>query len=166
MSDHHTLAVQQLFVKHQQLLRAFVAALAPDFPTADDVMQETFLEVTLKASEFQLDSNFPAWARSIAKFKVLSHARDRQRNSARLADDVIETRFVSGDEFCINFSKHRVDLVLRWARSFLRRHVAAYDPVMDMDPRLKIRTVVQIEREPAQVKPALLRVGAAASFRH
>ena len=82
--------MQQLFVKHQQQLRAFVVALAPDFSAADEVMQETFLEVSRKASEFQLDSNFSAWARSIAKFKVLGLRRDKQRAASRLADDVVE----------------------------------------------------------------------------
>ena len=86
----HTLGVQQLFVQHQQQLRAFVVALAPDFATADDAMQETFIEVSRKASEFQMDSNFQAWVRSIAKFKVLSALRDRQRADQRLADDVVE----------------------------------------------------------------------------
>ncbi len=90
ISDSHTLAVQQLFVKHQQQLRAFVVALAPDFSAADEVMQETFLEVSRKASEFQRDSNFPAWARTIAKFKVLGLTRDKQRAASRLADDVVE----------------------------------------------------------------------------
>jgi RNA polymerase sigma-70 factor (ECF subfamily) len=90
ISDSHTLAVQQLFVKHQQQLRAFVVALAPDFSAADELMQETFLEVSRKASEFQLDSNFAAWARAIAKFKVLGLTRDKQRAAFRLADDVVE----------------------------------------------------------------------------
>lgn len=88
--DPHTLVVQQLFVQHQRPLRAFVMSLAPDFSAADDVMQETFLEVSRQAAEFQLGSNFPAWSRSIAKFKVLGLTRDRQRSPLRLSDDVVE----------------------------------------------------------------------------
>lgn len=88
--DAHTLGVQRLFVQHQHQLRAFVVALAPDFATADDALQETFIEVSRKAAEFQMDSNFQAWARSIAKFKILSALRDRQRADQRLADDVVE----------------------------------------------------------------------------
>jgi RNA polymerase sigma-70 factor (ECF subfamily) len=88
--DPHTLAVQQLFVQHQPELRAFVLALAPDFATADDALQEAFLAVSLKAGDFQLGSNFQAWARSIVRFKLLSATRDRRRAARRLADDVIE----------------------------------------------------------------------------
>jgi RNA polymerase sigma-70 factor (ECF subfamily) len=86
----HTLSVQQLFVQHERQLRAFVMSLTPDFSAAADVMQETFLEVSRQAAEFKLGSNFPAWTRSIAKFKVLALTRDRQRASLRLADDVVE----------------------------------------------------------------------------
>lgn len=88
--DESTLRVQQLFVQHQGRLRAFVLSLTPDFSTADDVMQETFLVVSRKAAEFRPGSNFMAWARRIATFKVLDVVRDRQRAPVRLADDVIE----------------------------------------------------------------------------
>jgi RNA polymerase sigma-70 factor (ECF subfamily) len=97
-SAAHGLGVQQLFVQHQQQLRAFVMGLAPDFATADDAIQETFLEVSRKAAEFAMGSNFQAWVRSIAKFKVLSATRDRQRAAARLAADVIEALAASAPD--------------------------------------------------------------------
>jgi RNA polymerase sigma-70 factor, ECF subfamily len=93
-----TLRVQQLFVQHQGRLRAFVLSLTPDFSTADDVMQETFLVVSRKASEFQSGSNFLAWARRIATFKAMSVCRDRQRSPIRLADDVLESLAASAPE--------------------------------------------------------------------
>ncbi len=96
--DSHTLGVQRLFVQHQQQVRAFVLVLAPDFATADDAMQETFLEVSRKAGDFQMGSNFQAWVRSIAKFKVLSALRERQRADQRLADDVMEALTVSAPD--------------------------------------------------------------------
>jgi RNA polymerase sigma-70 factor (ECF subfamily) len=86
----HTLQVQQLFVQHQGRLRAFVLSLTPDFATAEDVIQETFLIVTRKAAEFAPGTNFPAWARRIAVFTLLSHIRDRQRGPLPLAADVLE----------------------------------------------------------------------------
>jgi DNA-directed RNA polymerase specialized sigma24 family protein len=63
----------------QRRLRVFVLSLAPDFSAADDVLQETFLVVTRKAAESEPGTNFFAWARRIATFKVLALARDRQR---------------------------------------------------------------------------------------
>ncbi|MEO2013452.1 MAG: hypothetical protein ABGZ53_03685 [Fuerstiella sp.] len=38
--DEHLLKVQQLFVRHQTQLKAFVVALSPGFAQADDVPQE------------------------------------------------------------------------------------------------------------------------------
>ncbi len=76
-SPDPTLAVQQLFVRHQGQLRAFVLALRPDFAQADDVLQEVFLTVTQKAAEFQPETSFLAWARAIARFKLLEASRMR-----------------------------------------------------------------------------------------
>ena len=44
--------VQLLFVRHEGAIRAFVRALQPSLADADDVMQETFLTVSRKASTF------------------------------------------------------------------------------------------------------------------
>ena len=67
----HTIAVQALFVQHHSMLRAFILALVPDFNTAQDVLQETFLTVTSKANEFTPGTNFFNWARAIARYKIL-----------------------------------------------------------------------------------------------
>ena len=45
--------VQLLFVRHENSIRAFVRALQPSLADADDVMQETFLTVSRKASSFE-----------------------------------------------------------------------------------------------------------------
>ena len=126
--DTHTLDVQRLFVQHQQQLRAFVVALAPDFATADDAMQETFIEVSRKAGDFQLGSNFNAWVRSIAKFKILSALRDRQRADQRLADDVVEALAASaplddhdgGHESAVSQLRACLDLLAPAARELVR----------------------------------------------
>ncbi|EAQ81709.1 sigma-70 family RNA polymerase sigma factor [Blastopirellula marina] len=72
---NHTLRVQQLFVQYQSQLKAFALVLSPNFVQADDLMQETFLTITAKAHEFDLESNFLAWSRTILRFKVLEARR-------------------------------------------------------------------------------------------
>lgn len=74
-STNHTLRVQQLFVQYQSQLKAFALVLSPNFVQADDLMQETFLTITAKAQEFDLESNFLAWSRTILRFKVLEARR-------------------------------------------------------------------------------------------
>jgi RNA polymerase sigma-70 factor (ECF subfamily) len=72
----HVLLVQQLFVRHQPQLRAFVLSLLPDFVGVDDVIQDVFLTVTTKAADFREGTNFMAWAVTIARHKVF-HAQRR-----------------------------------------------------------------------------------------
>ena len=74
-----TEAVQLLFVRHEGAIRAFVRALQPSLADADDVMQETFLTVSRKASTFEPGTNFLAWACGIARLKVLENMRQRKR---------------------------------------------------------------------------------------
>ena len=71
--------VQLLFVRHEGAIRAFVRALQPSLADADDVMQETFLTVSRKASTFEQGTNFLAWACGIARLKVLENLRQRKR---------------------------------------------------------------------------------------
>jgi RNA polymerase sigma-70 factor (ECF subfamily) len=84
-----TMRIQQLFVKHQLGLRAFILSLEPNFTDAEDLLQEVFLVVTRKANEFQEGTNFFAWACTIARFKLLESLRRRARSQA-LSEEVIE----------------------------------------------------------------------------
>ena len=93
--NQHTLRVQSLFVQHQSQLRWFIQSLAPDFATADDVLQECFLTISAKAHEFELESNFLAWSRSIARFKILALHRDQSRRPAMLSEEVLEALILS-----------------------------------------------------------------------
>jgi RNA polymerase sigma-70 factor, ECF subfamily len=95
-NDEYTLKVQQLFVRHQSQLRAFVVALRLGFAGADDVLQEVFLTVTAKAHEFDIDSSFLAWARAIARFKLLEARRASDRWS--LSPEVIDSLAASCPE--------------------------------------------------------------------
>ena len=96
-TDDPTLRVQQLFVRHQGQLKAFVLALWPDFARADDVLQEVFLAVSAKAAEFEPETNFLAWARSITRFKLLEARRNAPRTGA-MSDDVLASLAASGPE--------------------------------------------------------------------
>jgi RNA polymerase sigma-70 factor (ECF subfamily) len=87
----HVVQVQQLFVKHQSGLKAFILSLQPDFTEAEDILQEVFLVVTRKAGEFAEGSNFMAWALTIARFKVLEALRRRKAADQALSEQVIET---------------------------------------------------------------------------
>lgn len=75
--DAHTIALQQLFVKHQTAIKAFILSLQPGFGEADDILQETFLTITRKAADFDEGTQFTSWAFAIARFKLLEARRAR-----------------------------------------------------------------------------------------
>jgi len=89
-SQDHTIRVQQLFVRHQTQLKGFILSLQPEFAEADDILQEVFLVVTRKATEFKEGSNFIAWAKAIARLKILESKRQKKGRNLALSDQVID----------------------------------------------------------------------------
>lgn len=83
-------SVQRLFLQNMTVLEGFVLGLVPDYPAAQDILQEVFLTATQKADEFVPGSNFLAWARTIAKYKVLQHFERRRGEPRPLDPDVME----------------------------------------------------------------------------
>ena len=86
----HVAAVQALFVEHQPAVRALVLALWPDFNTANDIVQETFLTVTRKAANFQIGTDFAAWVATIARFKIKEARQRVKRNYEVLSPEIID----------------------------------------------------------------------------
>ncbi len=86
----HTLRVQQLFARHQQGLLAFVLTLEPRLDDAHEIVQEAFLTVSRKASDWIDGTNFFAWACTIARYTALQFRGARERRVVVLADDVID----------------------------------------------------------------------------
>ena len=84
-----TMRVQQLFVKHQLAVRAFILSIEPNFTDAEDLLQEVFLVVTRKSAQFREGTNFFAWACTIARFKLMEAMRRRSR-SQDLSEEVVE----------------------------------------------------------------------------
>ena len=72
----------------------------PGDPGVFDVLQETNIILWEKMDSFELDSNFTAWAFTIARFEVLTHCRkQKRRNLLATAPEAIEaiTEQISSD---------------------------------------------------------------------
>ena len=82
--------VQMLFVRHTDRIEGFIFALLPDFSASKDLLQETFLTVSAKAADFRAGSDFLAWARAIARNKVLKHFEQTKRSPDSLEAPVLE----------------------------------------------------------------------------
>jgi RNA polymerase sigma-70 factor (ECF subfamily) len=75
MNPATTESVQALFLQHAAALRGYLLGLLNDRELAQDLFQELFLTVTRIAESFRPDGNFLAWARGIARNKVLEQFR-------------------------------------------------------------------------------------------
>lgn len=100
--DSHTTAVQGLFLQYQPVVRGYILSIVPDFSLADDVMQETFLVVTRKATSFELGTSFPAWVKTIARFKALEAIRAGKGRFESLSEEVIDVLSFERHDFCSN----------------------------------------------------------------
>ena len=102
MSAHElndkTAQVQALFVRHSPVLRGFVVSLVADFGAVDDILHDTFLTVTAKAGEFEIGTNFVAWAKAIARFKVLHARRAHWREMNGISDEALDALCASEPE--------------------------------------------------------------------
>jgi RNA polymerase sigma-70 factor (ECF subfamily) len=91
--------VQGLFLQFQPAIRGYILSMIPDFSQADDVMQETFLVVTRKAASFELGTSFPAWVKTIARFKALEALRGGRCRFESLSEEVLEAIGAERTEF-------------------------------------------------------------------
>ncbi|MDR3636086.1 MAG: sigma-70 family RNA polymerase sigma factor [Isosphaeraceae bacterium] len=70
----------QCLTDHQSRLFAYLVALLGDVHEARNVLQETNLELWRKSSDFVVGTDFAAWSRTTAHFKVLAFLRDKKRD--------------------------------------------------------------------------------------
>ena len=130
----HQEQVHTLFLQHASQLRGFIIALMPDFSRVDDVFQETFLTVSRKAGDFKLDTNFLAWACSIARFKVLEAARQQPRLTQPFSEEVLNALCATEpdpepEEECLRALEQCVEkLPSHTRRAFDLRYQQAHKP--------------------------------------
>lgn len=97
--EAHTAAVQGLFVQYQPAVRSHILSMIPDFALADDVLQEVFLVVTRKARDFELGTSFPAWVKTIARFKALEAIRAGRNRFESLSEETLEALGAESRDF-------------------------------------------------------------------
>lgn len=93
-TDHDSHVVAQL-TEIQLSLVLYVRSLMPGDGMAKDVAQQTNVKIWEKRSDYELGTNFRAWAFSIARFEVLSYRKRKARDnrlvfSADLQDSITD----------------------------------------------------------------------------
>jgi RNA polymerase sigma-70 factor (ECF subfamily) len=79
-----------LLTAHQRRLMGYVQSLVPNRLDAEDLLQEVNLYLCRHAGEFQLGTDFTAWALRIAYFRVVEWRERDSRNRLIFDDSLIE----------------------------------------------------------------------------
>lgn len=91
----------RLYQTNERRLYGFILALVPDWSEADDLMQETATVMWSKFDEFELGTDFAAWALCIARYQVMNHRKKKRTQKVRFSDQTVEAiaeRMISATE--------------------------------------------------------------------
>lgn len=78
-----------LFTRSQRSLYLFVLGMNPNPVEAEEILQETNVVILSKYRQFQLGTNFLAWARSIAHYEILKFRERGRRDRHQFSDEFI-----------------------------------------------------------------------------
>jgi RNA polymerase sigma-70 factor (ECF subfamily) len=82
--------IVELLIGVQKQLNHYVRALVPNRADAEEVLQETNLFIWRHAEEYELGTNFAAWASKIAYYQVLKCRRQQARSRCFFSDALVE----------------------------------------------------------------------------
>lgn len=88
-----------LLTSHQSAVRFYVASLLPGEARSADVAQQANITIWNKREDFEIGTNFKAWAFSIARYEVLNfrkkEARDARLQFSDELEEIIAEEFVA-----------------------------------------------------------------------
>lgn len=79
-----------LLGKHERQLALYVYGLVVDNNDAEDILQETRMVMWRSFAQFQMGTNFLAWARKVAFHQILTYRRKQKRAHLQLSDEMLE----------------------------------------------------------------------------
>ena len=79
-----------MLVGVQKQLARYVRAPGSPFPDAEEILHETNLFILHHADEYELGTNFVAWASKVAYYQVLKYGKQQARARRRFSDVLVE----------------------------------------------------------------------------
>ena len=90
-SPHNKLTEFTLLWTHAQpSVMAFIRSVTPQLADAEDILQETARQVSMRFDEYDSSRPFGPWAMGVAKYKVMEWRRAQMKNAILLEVDAIE----------------------------------------------------------------------------
>jgi RNA polymerase sigma-70 factor (ECF subfamily) len=80
IEDHQTAVFVELLTQHQRKLYGYIYTLVHNAADSDDLLQQTNLVLWKKHPEYQIGTNFMAWACRIAFFNVQNFLKSKGRS--------------------------------------------------------------------------------------
>lgn len=89
MTDRTTVFLE-LLTSHERALSLYVHSLVPRDSAAEDILQQTKLLLWKHFDDFEIGTNFLAWARKTAFHQILTHRRLKKREHLPLDEVSLE----------------------------------------------------------------------------
>ena len=100
-----------LLTEHQADLWAYIISQLPGSSEVEDVLQKTNLTLWTKQDQFQIGSNFVAWAFTVARFEVLAHLKKHKRQDWLVFNDELSETIAAEAQQCVAGSNKRLILL-------------------------------------------------------
>ncbi len=80
-----------LYNRRQRQIYAYIRVLLPNRDDAEEVFQETCIAFWRAFEDFEPGTDFTAWARQVARNRVLAFCKQRRRDRHVFHDEVVQT---------------------------------------------------------------------------
>lgn len=140
---------------HQNRLFVYLVSLLGEVHEARNVLQETNLELWRKSADFVEGTDFAAWSRRVAHFKVLAFLRDKKRDrhlfDEALLDQIAERPRPAEDDEALHVAlRHCLAALPDRLRFLISRRYGSGQSIRDLAER--------VGKTEAALKVALSRV--------
>lgn len=112
----------RLLTAHQGPVLAYVRSLMPGFTGASDILQQTNITLWQKKDQFEMGTNFKAWAFAIARNHVMDQRKKLKRNGWLVFSDELAEVFAQEIEEDEPFDHDEAFRALEVCLSKLRPH--------------------------------------------
>lgn len=120
--DHDTELFLSLLMTYQKRLFAFILAMVPNQINAEDILQETVTEMWKKFDDYEVGTNFVAWACTIAKFKILQFRRKQGTSKLQFSDELVNLLQPRSEQI-VQSMEDRIDSVKRCIKKLSKKDV-------------------------------------------
>ncbi len=89
MANIETETFLKILVPNQKRIFSYIATLIPNYADAEDVMQDVVSLLWRKFPDYTPNTDFVAWALTVARYKVYEYYKNVQRNKQKLSNETV-----------------------------------------------------------------------------